>query len=117
MGKFLNISTDTTLGGNSPSDSKVSSEKALKTYIDNHSSTYNAFTGADGTNAGTSGLVPAPAATDNTKFLKGDGTWSTVDSLPSQTSQSGKFLTTNGTTASWANVSNTTITFVDWSVT
>ena len=35
------------------------------------------FTGADGTNAGTNGLVPQPAAGDNTKFLKGDGTWGT----------------------------------------
>lgn len=33
------------------------------------------MTGADGTNAGTSGLVPAPTATDNGKFLRGDGTW------------------------------------------
>lgn len=33
------------------------------------------MTGADGTNAGTSGTVPAPTATDNTKFLRGDGTW------------------------------------------
>ena len=40
------------------------------------------MTGADGTNAGTSGTVPAPTATDNTKFLKGDGTW---DSPPSYT--------------------------------
>lgn len=40
--------------------------------------TYSAFTGADGTNAGTSGLVPAPTATDNVKFLKGDGSWATV---------------------------------------
>lgn len=38
---------------------------------------YSVFTGADGTNAGTSGLVPAPAATDNTKFLCGDGTYKT----------------------------------------
>ena len=36
---------------------------------------YIAMTGADGTNAGTLGVVPAPAATDNTKFLRGDGTW------------------------------------------
>lgn len=36
------------------------------------------FAGADGTSPGTHGLVPAPAATDNVKFLKGDGTWSTV---------------------------------------
>lgn len=33
------------------------------------------FTGSNGTVAGTSGFVPAPAETDNTKFLKGDGTW------------------------------------------
>lgn len=37
------------------------------------------FTGADGTNAGTKGAVPAPAATDNNKYLKGDGTWSAVE--------------------------------------
>lgn len=40
--------------------------------------TYSDFTGADGTNAGAAGLVPAPAATDNTKYLKGDGTWATI---------------------------------------
>ena len=34
-----------------------------------------AFTGTDGTSAGTMGLVPAPATTDGDKFLKGDGTW------------------------------------------
>ena len=34
MTKFLNISTDTTLGGASPSDSTVSSQKAVKTYVD-----------------------------------------------------------------------------------
>ena len=66
--------------------------------------TYSDFVGADGTNAGTAGLVPAPLATDNTKYLKGDGTWDSVDALPDQTSQSGKFLTTNGSSASWANV-------------
>lgn len=41
--------------------------------------TYSAFTGADGTNAGATGLVPAPAATDNTKFLCGDGTFKTPE--------------------------------------
>ena len=37
--------------------------------------TYNDMVGADGTDPGTHGLAPAPAATDNTKFLKGDGSW------------------------------------------
>lgn len=36
------------------------------------------FTGSNGIVAGTNGIVPAPAITDNTKFLKGDGTWSNV---------------------------------------
>lgn len=36
------------------------------------------FTGTDGEEAGTSGLVPAPATTDAGKFLKADGTWDTA---------------------------------------
>lgn len=40
--------------------------------------TYSDFTGADASTAGTSGLVPAPSAGDNTKYLAGDGTWKTV---------------------------------------
>ena len=38
-----------------------------------------------------------------TKTTSGQS-WQTFNALPSQTSQSGKFLTTNGTTASWANI-------------
>lgn len=40
--------------------------------------TYSNFTGTDGVDAGTSGLVPAPATTDVDKFLKSDGTWATA---------------------------------------
>ena len=36
-----------------------------------------AMTGATSGAAGTKGQVPAPAAGDNSKFLRGDGTWST----------------------------------------
>ena len=47
-----------------------------------------------------------PSQTGNTgKYLTTDGStssWAAVDSLPSQTSNSGKFLTTNGTSPSWA---------------
>lgn len=35
--KFLNISTDDTLGGNSPSDEIVSSQKAIQSYVNAHS--------------------------------------------------------------------------------
>ena len=37
MSKFLNISTDNTLGGNSSADNIVSSQKAVKDYVDAHS--------------------------------------------------------------------------------
>jgi len=40
----------------------------------------NDFTGANGSAAGKSGAVPAPAAADNVKYLKGDGTWATIPS-------------------------------------
>lgn len=55
------------------------------------------FTGADGTNAGIHGLVPAPTATDNTKFLKGDGTWGAVPSTTNNvTNNSTDALTSGG---------------------
>jgi hypothetical protein len=47
-----------------------------------------------------------PSQTGNSgKFLTTDGTnpsWAPVDALPSQTGNAGEFLTTDGTTASWA---------------
>jgi len=52
------------------------------------------------------------AAGTSGQYLQSTGTgapvWSTVDALPSQTSNSGKFLTTNGTTASWGTVTSLT---------
>jgi len=44
------------------------------------------------------------------KFLQDDMAWTTVDSLPSQTGESGKFLTTSGSAASWAAVAGTSVT-------
>ena len=40
--------------------------------------TYSDFTGATAQDAGVHGLVPAPAAGDEDKVLKGDGTWGAV---------------------------------------
>ena len=49
-----------------------------------------------------------PSQTGNSgKYLTTDGTtssWGTVNALPSQTGNSGKYLTTNGTTASWSTI-------------
>ena len=39
------------------------------------------FTGSDGSTAGAKGMVPAPTASDNTKFLKGDGTWAAAGAV------------------------------------
>ena len=39
---------------------------------------YSNMTAATASAAGKAGLVPAPAAGANTKFLRGDGTWQTV---------------------------------------
>jgi hypothetical protein len=45
----------------------------------------SSFVGSNGTIAGSSGAVPAPAIADNTKFLKGDGTWAAITTLPNLT--------------------------------
>ena len=56
-----------------------------------------------------------PSQTGNAgKFLTTDGTdasWAAVDALPSQTGNNGKFLTTNGSSASWATISSLTATY------
>jgi hypothetical protein len=65
--------------------------------------------GTGQTTATTAFNALAPSQTSNTgKYLTTNGTdtsWATVDALPSQTGQSGKYLTTNGTVASWDTVS------------
>jgi hypothetical protein len=49
-----------------------------------------------------------PSQTGNSgKFLTTNGTvssWGTVDALPSQTGNAGKYLTTNGSTATWSTI-------------
>jgi hypothetical protein len=51
---------------------------------------------------------PLPSQTGNTgEFLTTDGSttsWAAVSQVPSQTGQTGKYLTTDGSTASWATV-------------
>lgn len=41
--------------------------------------TYSDFGGATSSAAGAAGLVPSPAAGDDTKYLSGDGTWKTIN--------------------------------------
>ena len=44
----------------------------------NNKLTVKVMTGSDSITGGAAGLVPAPSAGDQDKFLKGDGTWDTV---------------------------------------
>lgn len=70
------------------------------------------FTGATGSTAGTHGYVPAPAAGDQNKVLKGDGTWETIPTMTGATAltdgaaglapaplagETGRFLRVDGT--------------------
>lgn len=66
-----------TAGSNITIDSSTNTISATDT-------TYSDFTGATSSTAGVAGLVPAPAAGDDTKFLSGNGLWTTVSqySLP-----------------------------------
>ena len=50
-------------------------EDALDRIADYFVATNEDMTGAGASTAGAKGMVPAPAAGDNTKFLRGDGTW------------------------------------------
>lgn len=71
------------------------------------------FTGTVTLPAGTSGAnlvnIPNSALTNSSITINGSavslGGSTTIDVLPSQTSNSGKYLTTNGTSASWATIS------------
>ena len=46
-----------------------------KTLAQVYAELISVFTGATASTAGTSGIVPAPQAGDQNKFLRGDGTW------------------------------------------
>ena len=94
------------------------------------------MTGATASTAGTHGLVPAPAAGDDTKFLGGDGTWKDVPAELNRltdvdlTSLSdGQLLQYDATSQKWKNytpdkvltatlaANNTDVLFTDASIT
>lgn len=73
---IIRVLTDSTHDNNS-TYYRYNKSSDTFTYIGS-SKTYSNFTGATSSTAGTNGLVPAPAAGDEGKFLKGDGTWDTA---------------------------------------
>jgi len=46
--------------------------------------------------------LSATGTASSSTYLRGDNSWATVDALPSQTGHAGKYLTTDATNASWA---------------
>lgn len=63
-----------------------------------------AFSGATTDEAGTGGTVPAPAAGDQEKFLKGDGSWAAVaDTKVTNTLDTTTKAYITGTTSSSSN--------------
>ena len=70
--------------------------------------TYNNFIGTDGVSAGTSGLVPAPATTDDGKYLKADGSWGTVQAGPTVVQTTG-----NSTTSVMSQNATTSMVYSD----
>lgn len=62
---------------------------------------YSEMTGATSDANGTSGLVPAPTAGDQGKFLKGDGTWGVPKVDSSSTFITGRFTNVVGNKSEW----------------
>lgn len=81
LGNVENKSSQT-IRGELTSDNVI---KALGYTPPKENTTYAVMKGATASAAGTSGLVPAPAAGDQGKYLRGDGTYGTPTNLPGQT--------------------------------
>lgn len=82
-----------------------------KYWADEASGAVNDMVGATSSTAGVHGLVPAPTAGDNTKFLGGDGTWKDVPAALSELTDvvltnpaDGQLLRYDATAQKWKNV-------------
>lgn len=107
--KLTNLPTITTIGTNLTLTSGTLSAT---------DTTYSDFTGAGASTAGAHGLVPAPAAGDNAKYLRGDGTWQTVSSYslpPATTSTIGGVIVGDGISVqNDGTISTDTFTTQEW---
>ena len=111
MTKFLNISTDNTLGGASPSDEVVSSQKAIKDYIDNNPVAYDnkSITMNGSSQLQASGVIDQ---SDTTKAVK---VWTgTLDEYNSLTPDNNTIynITDDETTISTANTDLSNLTSI-----
>jgi hypothetical protein len=120
---FVSISTVATAAANSASSAATSATSAATSASSASTSATSAATSASSASTSASSALTSansaassastaagyiPSLTGNSgKYLTNNGTsasWATVDALPSQTGNSGKYLTTNGTSASWASI-------------
>ena len=73
-------------------------------YFDTTNNTMKVYNGSAWVSSYSSDALPDQTSNSG-KYLTTDGSsasWAAVDALPSQTGESGKYLTTDGSTASWA---------------
>lgn len=68
--QYVNVNNNGTTNGN-----KQTFNGSADVTVNSYSVNYSNFTGASASAAGIHGLVPAPAAGNQNKFLRGDGTW------------------------------------------
>jgi hypothetical protein len=85
----------------------LENEQAFETYLDRISASAN-YTTFDYVDNEINNIDALPLQDGNSgKFLSTSGSvasWESVDALPTQSGNNGKFLTTNGSSASWAEV-------------
>lgn len=98
LGTYITTSSGWTGSFSRPSIS--STWNTLKDRINNIEYGLNIAYNAKVPTGGTSGQVLAKSSSTDYDFA-----WTTANFLPSQSSNSGKFLTTNGSSASWATIS------------
>ena len=77
---FLEALKDVFINDNLAHEDILTYDNILQTWVNKPlSAVQKTFIGTNGAAAGISGLVPGPAADDTNKFLKSDGSWSSIE--------------------------------------
>ena len=76
--KYVHPTNTARTSGHVTAATKVTKADITALGIPSQDTIYNIFGAASASAAGTKGLVPAPAAGDQAKYLRGDGTWGAI---------------------------------------